>query len=338
MSTYISVNVVSQSLLLASYIQKNNCTSIDEIQQIKLPVYINRVIAFDFAKQCKWIAQSGRNISFTAIGKDISHRFNGLMIDPELWRLILHRYITVCQPAWAKRIPFGRKEAYLFMNEEEQRCFVEADLIDNYDQDVVEWWDKLAEAERIKKDATLDDIGRAGERMTLEYEELRTGFKPDWISIESNLAGYDILSQSAANNSEKILIEVKSSRKSMENAALIISRHEWDTAKLRNNLHRYLFYLWDLSTSDQKLAVISAEEMTAHIPDDNEYGTWESVRVPFKVFLNQFRSVHVESSLTVSESKSQYQIDSFQTTMVAESSSKYETEPEKITPRLVDGD
>ena len=294
MSTYISVNVVSQSLILVSYIQKNNCSSISEIQQIKLPVYVNRTVAFDFAKQCEWITQVHEDISFTAVGKDISHRFNGLMIDPELWKLILHRYITICQPAWSKRIPFGRKEAYLFMNEEEQRCFVEAGLIDSYDIETVEWWDKLAEAERIKKDAILDDIGRNGERLTIQYEESRTGHKPDWRSIESNLAGYDILSQRSAENCERVLIEVKSSQQPIDTACLIISRHEWNTARMKNNLHRYLFYLWDLSTSDQRLAIISAEEMTSQIPKDNEYGLWESVRVPFKVFATRFQPTSVE--------------------------------------------
>ncbi len=292
MSTYISVNVVSQSLILVSYIQKNNCSSIHEIQQIKLPTYINGPVAFDFAKQCEWITQGKDDVSFTAVGNDISRRFNGRMIDPELWKLILHRYITICQPAWSKRIPFGRKEAYLFMNEEEKRCFVEAGLIDSYDQEIVEWWDNLAEAERIKKEASLDDIGRIGERLTLEYEEIRTGIKPDWRSIESNLAGYDILSQRTADNNERVLIEVKSSLQSIESADLIISRHEWDIARLKNNLSRYLFYLWDLSSSDRRLAVISAEEMSNHIPKDSKAGTWESVRVPFIIFSNRFQIIH----------------------------------------------
>ena len=291
MSTYISVNVVSQSLILVSYIQKNNCASIQEIQQIKLPVYINRSVALEFAIQCEWITQENGVIAFTSVGKDISHKFNGIIIDSALWRLILHRYITICQPAWAKRIPYGRKEAYLVMNEEEQRCFVEAGLIDSYDQETVEWWDALAEAERVKKDAILDDIGRTGERLTLHYEEIRTGIEPDWRSIESNLAGYDILSQKSPDNYEKILIEVKTSQQPIDTASLIVSRHEWNTALMKNNFRRYLFYLWDLSMGERKLAIISAEKMSAQIPVDNESGTWESVSIPFKVFSDQFKTV-----------------------------------------------
>ncbi len=137
----------------------------------------------------------------------------------------------------------------------------------------------------------LDDVGRSGEQLTIQYEEIRTGFTPDWRSIESNLAGYDILSQRSAENSEKILIEVKSSMQPVESACLIISRHEWDTAKMKNNLLRYLFYLWDLSTNEQKLAIIGAKDMCSQIPNDSESGLWESVRVPFRIFADQFKTI-----------------------------------------------
>ena len=46
-------------------------------------------------------------------------------------------YITVCRPVWAKRIPYGRKEAYLIMNEEEKRCFDEAALMESIDESVL---------------------------------------------------------------------------------------------------------------------------------------------------------------------------------------------------------
>ena len=291
MSTYISVNVVSQSLILISYLQKNNCTTIHDIQQIKLPIYINRNVSFDFAIQCGWIKQVFEKIILTPEGTEISRRFNGLVIESELWRLILFRYITVCQPAWSKRIPYGRKEAYFFMNEEEQRCFIEAGLIDGYDKDVVEWWDCLAEIVRAQKESALSDIGRDGERLTLQYEEIRTGSKPDWRSLETNRAGYDILSQRSLNNCEKILIEVKTSRQTIESASLILSRHEWETASMKNNVQRYLFYLWDLSTYEHKLAIISVEEMSKQIPKDNENGQWENVRIPYRTFLNKFTNV-----------------------------------------------
>lgn len=290
-SNYISVSVVSQSLILIRYIQKSNCFSFHETQQLRLPVYINREVAFDFAIQCKWITKENEAIAFTSLGNDIIERFNGVTIDRDLWKLILERYIVVCQPAWAKRIPYGRQEAYLFMNEEEQRCFVEAKLIDSYDKDVINWWDSLANAERIKKDVTFDDIGRSGEWLTIQYEENRTRIRPDWIAIESNLAGYDILSQKLSNNNEKILIEVKSSLQSLNCANFYIARHEWDTAKMKNNLHRYFFYLWDLSSTDYKLAIVSANEMRYQIPYDNEFGVWENVRVPFKIFSDRFEIV-----------------------------------------------
>ena len=117
MNTYISVNVVSQSLMLGRYIQNNNCSSIAEIDQIRIPVYINENVALTFAFQCEWIVKTGDYVQFTTIGKEILNRFDGRGIGFDLWRIILYNYVTICQPAWAKRIPYGRTEAYLFMSE-----------------------------------------------------------------------------------------------------------------------------------------------------------------------------------------------------------------------------
>ena len=57
----------------------------------------------------------------------------------------------------------------------------------------------------IKKDLSLDDVGRKGERLTLQYEELRTNVKPDWRSIETNLSGYDVLSQRSKTDNTPLL-------------------------------------------------------------------------------------------------------------------------------------
>ena len=151
MKTYISVNVVSQALLLIDFLNKNQCYKLTETAQLKLPFGINYAVSLEFAKQCEWIRESNASIEFSDTGLTILSMFNGDAISESLWKIILLQYISVCQPIWAKRIPFGRKEAYIFMNEEEQRCFFEAGLIDNYDDDVLDWWDSLAEIERLKK-------------------------------------------------------------------------------------------------------------------------------------------------------------------------------------------
>lgn len=288
MKNYISVNIVSQALLLMRAISKNSCFSEAEIKQLKVPYGVNVNSSTAFALQCNWLIDVGGALSFSDTGTLIEHLFNGESISQELWKIILNSYIAECKPAWSRRIPYGRKEAFLFMNEEEQRCFLEAGLMDSFQDDVLKWWDTIAEAERLKENAMLDDIGRAGEKLTLKYEEARTGVIPDWRSIETNLSGYDILSQFSANDTRRLLIEVKSSTKPPEIAEAIISRHEWDTANLENNYSRYLFYFWYLGGDFNRLAIINVEELKKHIPQDGESGKWTAVSVPFVVFSERF--------------------------------------------------
>lgn len=295
MKTYISVNIVSQALILMSAIKKHACNFLREVVQLKLPYGINSGAAITFSQQCGWIIADNDSISFTDHGESIVSSFDGLMIDSSLWRVILTGYIEKSEPVWAKRIPYGRKEAYLIMTAEEQRCFDEAGLMESTDADVVEWWDFLAERERSKKDTSLLDAGREGERLTMRYEQQRTKVSPDWISIESNLAGYDILSRRTSDSDENILIEVKSSRKSMENAYCIITRHEWETAQRKNNANRYFFYLWKLSNDETSLAIVDAVRMQAYIPVDSGSGKWEEVSIPYTAFEDLFAVVETDN-------------------------------------------
>lgn len=290
MKEYISVNIVAQSLLLGKSIKNNDCHTIENIRQLRLPYGINLNSSLDFAMQCQWVSNVNADVVFTDNGNNIIEMFDGQSISMQLWRRILYIYITVCSPAWCRRIPYGRREAYLFMNEEEQRCFEEAGLVDSQDESVIDWWDTLANEERNRSNAALGDIGRRGERLTMAYEELRTGVKPNWRSIETNLSGYDILSQRSSNEKEKLLIEVKTSNQQLETACANISRHEWNVAVMKNNRSRYFFYFWALSGHGNRLAIINVDEMSNHIPEDNESGKWENVNIPFNAFREMFEN------------------------------------------------
>lgn len=120
---------------------------------------------------------------------------------------------------------------------------------------------------------------------------MRTGCKPDWCSIESNLSGYDILSLRSATNDEHILIEVKTSTEELANARCIVSRHEWTLAQCSNNISRYFFYLWNIVRGKKLLAIVSVQDMSQHIPVDNMDGQWEYVSVPFRAFSNKFTAI-----------------------------------------------
>ena len=291
MRNYISVSIVSETLIMISEVQKHGYYQLPDIHQLSLPYGVRVDVALSFAKQCAWLTDNETTFVFTEAGKDIARKFNGESIDSSLWRQILQQYISACEPAWARRIPSGRREALLLMSEDEKRCFSEAQLIDNYDEETISWWDSFATLARMRSNEEKGNIGRSGERLTLEYERKRTGNEPEWRAVETNLSGYDIISQVSAEDQSRILIEVKTSSCTLNNAQAFVSRHEWDIATLRNNTDRYRFYFWLLNANSNSLAVINVDEMSSVIPQDNGLGHWESVAIPFAAFQDRFVAI-----------------------------------------------
>lgn len=287
MRSYISIGRLSEALLLMASVKAYNCKSFTEVDHLTICFGINKRAAYDFALQCNWIADEGSGIEFTNRGKEIVSLFRGTNITSGLWMRALYDYVSTCRPAWASLIPYGRKEAYLFMTNDEKRCFFEAGLMDSIENEVVQWWDHVALLFRKEKKDSLDDIGREGERKTLAYEELRTKVKPRWESIDSNYSGYDIISQRAEGANEPILIEVKSSLKSIYEAKMIITRNEWDVATCGYNVDRYFFYLWLLGDKS-RLAVIPASSIKNHVPNDTGAGHWHTLEIPFLCFEHDF--------------------------------------------------
>jgi hypothetical protein len=195
-------------------------------------------------------------------------------------RCILLHYVETQNPDWLQNAVYGRSRVLNFCPVGIRQVFVEAGLADTPDDAVVDFWDWLAGIARgLQKDHLLA-IGREGERLTLAYEEARTGTPPRWVAIESNQDGYDVLSIKAADNRAFLSIEVKASRGGMS-GALHLTRHEWEIA-LDRPFH--VFHLWDLSCAPPRLATVGMGEMAIHIPTDAGAGGWEGVEVPFKAF------------------------------------------------------
>ena len=287
MNAYISLGRVSESLLMLQAVQQFACNKASDIHQLKITYGINRDAAFEFVKQCGWITVSNDEIRITDSGDEVLKIFKGGEITKPLWRGILRNYILSSRPTWASLIPRGRKETYLFMSTEEKRCFNEAGLMDSPSDVIVQWWDALSAIMRHEKEDDKSDIGRAGEKLTMEFEEARTHSKPIWESIESNLVGYDIISRQAEDNDQRILIEVKSSSQPYSYADFIISRNEWDVAMTPMNAGRYYFYLWNLSSSPT-LAILTPTDIFDHIPVDAGGGRWKEVKLPFSLFESKF--------------------------------------------------
>ena len=287
MSSYISVGRLSETLLLLAAAKDYSCKSFAEVDHLTICFGINKGAAYDFAIQCRWLEESGGLFSYTDRGNDILHCFKTTGLSALVWKTALYDYISICRPAWSNMIPNGRKEVYLFMTNDEKRCFNEAGLMESTDDDTVEWWDNVASLFRGISQEVLEDIGREGERKTLVYEEKRTGVKPHWESIDSNCSGYDVASKRERDSSESILIEVKSSSKELKDASMIITRNEWDVASCGYNINRYYFYLWLLGEAS-RLAIIPATQLKPHVPLDTGKGTWKTLSIPFDLFRYDF--------------------------------------------------
>ncbi len=292
MKTYISDSLISEALIMMQAMKKNNCYLLSQIESINTYYGINKTAALNLAKQCDWVViNDGTTYIITPFGENLLQHFDGVQVRTSMYRDILKNYITTCKPIWARRIPYGRNEAYRIMSDEEQVCFKKAGLMNSpVTRDEVDWWDALAEIERQEIEHTQDDVGRTGEELTIKYEKDRTCAEPIWESIDSNLAGYDILSQVSEQDNHQILIEVKSSSRNIEDADLFISRNEWDFASAGYNQKRYFFYLWLLGRVP-KLAIVPFSEMQKHISSDSGQGTWNDVRIPFSAFRDSFKAV-----------------------------------------------
>lgn len=230
----------------------------------------------------RWIrANDDGTVAVTASG---SHLLSIVGYEPMLRQALLD-YIDVVLPPWVQNASFGRSRVLSFAGSEIAQVFVEAGLAHGTADGVVAFWDELAARARGQKSGRLTAIGRHGERLSLAYEENRTGKKPKWVSIENNADGYDILSVVGFGDARQLSIEVKASTMGTA-GSLHLTRNEWERAM---EVAHHVFHLWDARANlAPRLAVVEPQEMQAHIPSDLGSGNWESVVIPFAAFGPRF--------------------------------------------------
>jgi len=161
---------------------------------------------------------------------------------------------------------------------EVRQCLLDAGLLDEVDGETVRWWDSLALAARSDNQENLLTVGRFGERLSLEYEEARVGRRPLWQALESNAAGFDLLSWVSGAASERLPIEVKTSTLSADSALFYVTRNEWETARMAR---RFTFHFWLVGRTEQRLWICSVPEIARHIPMDQGEGRWQNAAVSF---------------------------------------------------------
>ena len=103
-------------------------------------------------------------------------------------RIQIKHMVKKERPAWLRIIPYGRFELETYFGSknitsslnEVWLCLNEARLLRGTSKEVIEWCDDLSSFSRgLRQDRSLE-IGRIGERKTIDYEKGRTGKKPIW--------------------------------------------------------------------------------------------------------------------------------------------------------------
>lgn len=186
-------------------------------------------------------------------------------------------------PIWASILLRGRAEAKNFLPPEVLQCFRECGLFDKLSDEIVEFWDRLTVAYRNNTQKKLTMIGRTGEKLSFDYETKRTGVEPVWQAIETNSAGYDILSMIDNKTKTKLQIEVKTTTTNPNYSTFHVTKNEWQTAI--NSLN-YVFHLWVIGDIP-KLYFASVDEVNQHIAQNKGQGQWEQIEIPFKLFTSQ---------------------------------------------------
>lgn len=229
------------------------------------------------SQQCQWIRiiENGQ-IRLTERGEALIGK------EDELYclREQLLDVLSFIPPPWARKMIQGRFEALQAMPSDAVQCFRDCDLTDGFDNETVDWWDLASQSVRSERSKIAHRIGRKAERLSLDYEKKRTSTEPLWQAVQTNVAGYDVLSRTEFGSEEKLKIEVKGSSLPIKQAQFFLTRNEWRTASKSNAYH---FHLW-LVHEMPRLFVVPAVELAAHVPEDRLEGRWETAQFFFKNF------------------------------------------------------
>ncbi|MTE27022.1 DUF3883 domain-containing protein [Winogradskyella ouciana] len=193
----------------------------------------------------------------------------------------LEDMILIYNPNWASFLTKGRSETIRFLPDEPKQCFKEAGFMGDLTSELIDVWDRLSLAYRNYSNKQKLETGRIGERLSLEYETKRTGIRPTWQAIESNLSGYDLLSTVSKEDKSFLLIEVKSSTSKLNYAKFYLTKNEWKVALSSEN---YILHLWVLHSQTEHY-IIPFKNLEEHISQNKGDGEWESVCIPFKSVL-----------------------------------------------------
>jgi hypothetical protein len=236
-------------------------------------------LILEVSQNCNWIHLTVQGeIKLTPRGERIVKAATA----PLRLRLQIEDLIEFHNPPWATKIRHGRKEAAVGMPNDVIQCFEESGLMEAWNDDLIVWWDASSLLARSRHSEKLSKTGRTAERWTCEFEEKRTGSSPQHVCLDSNFAGYDVLSQVSGGDASPLPIEVKGSERRPKEADFVFTRNEYEAAKSSSG---YRIHLWFVSEHRQLFDVPFAE-VEKHLPTDQLEGRWETARIPFSPFID----------------------------------------------------
>lgn len=272
-----SVGVLYSCQVFLEKIRERSVSAIEFSATFRRLALTDTASILDLCQRCDWISVSEDGYcEITTRGQDVLQQEN----DELSLRRQIRDIIDSFKPSWAQQLRYGRTEVKAFLPAEIKQIFDEAGLFRQWDEDLVSWWDELSIAAYSARSIENLRVGREAESRTIAYEKERTKSEPRWISIESNRAGYDVLSSISALDAEQLVIEVKGTKQKLKEAFFYLSRHEWETGQQSRN---YLFHLWVLR-DPLILIPVPFSDVDKYTPLDRLDGSWREVKIPFRSF------------------------------------------------------
>lgn len=281
----LSIGILESSQRLLEIVHRHRLVSEAIKDELPRVLVIETALILDLAVRCSWLASDGHG------GLRLSERGAEILDSSSSQQALRHQiadFLSTTKPAWLGQVPKGRNEAVAVLSSDVRYVLREAGLLDDPPgRDVVDWWDGVAADARAERSGLLTQVGRRGEQLSMSYESARTGHQPQWVAVETNLAGYDLLSRKGPNSSLPLPIEVKASEAGFSSAEFHVTKNEWSVAC---SGAPYCFHLWSLK-GGPRLAVLEPAVVAEHIATDQGAGKWETVAVPMKVFEDRFIDV-----------------------------------------------
>jgi len=209
---------------------------------------------------------------------------------------IAYNYIKKYRPDWYIRFRKGRDSLHELKNTNRliYQSLHELGLFDNPPSNqssrfISEIRNLIYLNEDIYKDNT--QTGILGEKLSMEFEHIKTGVPPKRISLDDDYAGFDIISFYKENSIKRI--EVKASKYNIA----YISWNEWKTA-LESSQEgiSHEFHLWSLQGEKLKLAILTIEDLH-FIPKPSKLKHhFDKYLIYYDNFIDRFNDVEVDLS------------------------------------------